>query len=107
MDDICVMCGEPLAAEGTWVCPACQRDPMRLTHKRKVLRDILGNYPCTIMYRCNGPVGCEDDMLLGYGKWDGKVLTSLDGDYHLLNEVINRYEVDEDYLTVWFEGNWI
>ena len=52
MDDICVMCGEPLAAEGTWVCPACQRDPMRLTHKRKVLRDILGNYPCTIMYRC-------------------------------------------------------
>ena len=76
------------------------------------LRDLLpANENVSIEYRCNAPkCDDEDDMLFGACYWDGKELISEDGDNYYLNDVIEKYEWnDEDWpynLTVWIEVKW-
>lgn len=73
------------------------------------LRDLLvNNKPVNIMYRCNSPFpDMEPDMLYGYCRWTGKELESVDGDSYYLNDVIDKYEIEEDgSLTVWISVVW-
>lgn len=73
------------------------------------LRDLLvNNKPVDIMYRCNSPFeDMESDMLYGYCRWTGKELESVDGDSYYLNDVVEKYEYDDDgTLVVWISVVW-
>lgn len=73
------------------------------------LRDLLvNNKPVDIMYRCNSPFeDMEPDMLYGYCRWTGKGLESVDGDSYYLNDVVEKYEYDDDgTLVVWISVVW-
>jgi hypothetical protein len=46
-------------------------------------------------------------MLYGYCEWDGKELKSTDGDNYYLNDLIEKYEFDDNYgLIVWISVRW-
>lgn len=71
------------------------------------LKDILPNYPINnIEVRTNDPFG--DDMLFGYCHWTGTELISGDGDYYSLDEIITKYEFNEEKhkLTYWILSEW-
>ncbi len=73
------------------------------------LRDLLPkNKNVKIEYRCNAPkYDDEEDMLFGFAIWNGETLESGDGDNYYLNDVIEKYEWDnENYLTIWIEMVW-
>ena len=64
-----------------------------------------------IMYRTNSPVEAEEDMLMGYCRYENGNLTSLDGDSYCLDDEIIRHEMskddsDNEYLVVWIENEW-
>ena len=82
------------------------------------LRDILPQRPVArIMVRTNYPEQLEDEltekeisdgMLFGYCAWDGEKLISLDGDSYSLNEIVVRYEWEDDgTLTYWTHAEYI
>ena len=80
------------------------------------LRDILPDHPVQIMVRTNYPERilhnlsremAEQGLLVGYCYWDGEKLISDDGDYYSLDEVISKYEYEEDgSLTYWGISKW-
>jgi hypothetical protein len=73
-----------------------------------MLKDILPSYPLrNIEVRTYDPFG--DDTLFGYCHWTGTELISGDGDNYYLDEVVLKYEFDEDkkHFTYWFESEWI
>lgn len=64
-----------------------------------------------IMYRTNSPVEAEEDMLMGYCRYENGNLISLDGDSYCLDDEIVKYEMSKDdngneYLVVWTESEW-
>lgn len=73
------------------------------------LRDLLpAGKKVGIEYRCNAPkCDDEDDMLFGFCSWDGEELFSEDGDNYYLDDVIEKYEWEnENSLVVWIEVKW-
>ena len=69
------------------------------------LRDILPDHPVQIMVRTNYPENLlpspskemvEQGLLVGYCHWNGEELISDDGDYYSVNEVVSKYEYEED-----------
>lgn len=70
-----------------------------------LVKDILPGRPVSrIMVRTYGPLG--DDILFGFCSWDCHSLISLDGDYYDINEVVLKYEWEEDALVYWIESGW-
>lgn len=75
------------------------------------VKDILPSHPVEIMVRTNYPESLltylsseriEQGLLVGYCHWDGENLTPADGDYYSVDEVISKYEYEEDgSLTYW------
>ena len=80
----------------------------------KTLKEILNERKLEnidIMYRTNSPVKTEEDMLVGYCRYENGNLTSLDSDSYCLDDEIIRHEMSKDdngseYLTVWIESEW-
>lgn len=80
------------------------------------LRDILPDHPVQIMVRTNYPENLlpslntemvEQGLLVGYCHWNGEELISDDGDYYSVNEVVSKYEYEEDgSLTYWGISEW-
>lgn len=80
-------------------------------------RDMLPDYPIdNIMVRTNYPSAFSDElseseyldgMLFGYCSWDGRDLVSLDGDTYSVDMEIEKYEVSDHGITVWFISDWI
>ena len=75
----------------------------------KPLREIVEgkNYP-TIMYREMLPIDLfeGEDTLYGYCSYVDGELTSLDGDDYSLDDMIWKWEIDGDNLTVWVEAEY-
>lgn len=80
------------------------------------LKDILPSYPIDrIMVRTNYPDEVDElskaerslGMLFGYCAWDGENLESLDGDTYSVNMEIEKYEVSDHGLVVWFLSDWV
>lgn len=47
-------------------------------------------------------------LKLNYCSWDGENLTPADGDYYSVDEVISKYEYEEDgSLTYWTVSEWV
>ena len=75
-----------------------------------ILKDLCKpNQPIdTIQYRCYGPAPIFEDMVFGYCRWTGSELISLDGDSYSLDDEIIKYQfIDEDFLVIYFEAEWI
>lgn len=73
------------------------------------VREILPDYPVnSIMVRTNHPFyDDENGLLVGYCSWDGESLIPLDGDIYRLDEIVYKYEWEEDgSLTYWILSNW-
>ena len=73
------------------------------------VKDILPKHEVNIMVRTNPPKNfiCED-LLVGYCKWDGKNLISLDGDSYSIEDEITKYEYEDDgSLTYWIGSEWM
>ena len=81
----------------------------------QTLKDVLTERQLKnidIMYRTNSPVDWEEDMLMGYCRYEDGKLVSLDGDSYYLEDFIVKHEMDTDskgneYLVVWIESEWI
>jgi hypothetical protein len=81
------------------------------------VKDVLPNHPVEIMVRTNYPESLlpylsseriEQGLLVGYCSWDGDKLISADGDYYSVDEVISKYEYEEDgSLTYWTVSEWM
>lgn len=80
------------------------------------LRDILPDYPVShIMVRTNYPDDIDElskserslGMFFGYCSWNGEDLESLDGDTYSLDMEIEKYEMNEGGLVVWFLSDWV
>ena len=81
------------------------------------VRDVLPNHPVEIMVRTNYPESLlpylsseriEQGLLVGYCSWDGEKLIPADGDYYSVDEVISKYEYEEDgSLTYWTVSEWM
>ena len=82
------------------------------------LIDILPKHPVEfIQKRTFYPASLEEElspeekeygMMMGYCKWDGIQLISLDGDNYSSNETIVKYVWDnENSLIYWIESEWI
>ena len=69
------------------------------------LKDCLMNKRVNITYRT---FSGEEDILVGYCRWTGSKLESLDGDEYSVEDEITkcRWDGPED-LTVWYESEWI
>ena len=72
------------------------------------LKDILPEYPVTIMLRCNPPIGFDEPygILSGYCAWSGSELQPLDGDSYSVNMEVDKYEYNNGYLVVWETIEW-
>ena len=72
------------------------------------LKDLLKDSEVNITYRTNSPLEDEEDMLFGYCIWNGKTLTSGDGDNYSVEDIIEKYAWTSDSdLIVWFKSRWI
>lgn len=73
------------------------------------VKDILPKNSIDIMVRTNPPKNCiYEDLLLGYCKWDGEKLISLDGDSYSIEDEILKYEYENDgSLTYWIISEWV
>lgn len=81
------------------------------------VKDILPSHPVEIMVRTNYPESLltylsseriEQGLLVGYCSWDGENLTPADSDYYSVDEVISKYEYEEDgSLTYWTVSEWV
>lgn len=81
------------------------------------VKDVLPNHPVEIMVRTNYPKSLlpylsseriEQGLLVGYCSWGGDKLISADGDYYSVDEVISKYEYEEDgSLTYWTVSEWM
>ena len=50
----------------------------------------------------------EQGLLVGYCSWDGDKLIPADGDYYSVDEVISKYEYEENgSLTYWTVSEWM
>ena len=80
----------------------------------QTLKDVLTERQLNninIMYRTNSPVDWEEDMLVGYCRYEEGKLISLDNDSYSLEDCIVKHEMDIDnkgneYLVVWIESEW-
>lgn len=80
-------------------------------------KNILPDHPVdSIVVRTNYPVEFDDKlsesersvgMLFGYCSWDGRNLISLDRDTYSVDMEIEKYEVSDHGVTVWFISDWI
>ena len=82
------------------------------------LRDILAGRPgdVKITERTDYPDWMADElsekkmtdgMFTGFCVWDGENLISGDGDSYSLDEIVDRYEWEEDgSLTYWYRSYW-
>lgn len=69
------------------------------------LSNLLPDREIHIEYRTHGPSG--EDILSGFCHWDGKKLTSLDGDNYSVNDIIESYEWDGNKnIIVWYRSRW-
>lgn len=51
---------------------------------------------------------CKQGLLVGYCSWDGDKLIPADGDYYSVDEVISKYEYEENgSLTYWTVSEWM
>lgn len=81
----------------------------------KTLKDILIEQNLEnidIMYRTNSPIEAEEDMLMGYCRYENETLISLDGDSYYFDDEVVKYEMSKDdngneYLIVWIESEWV
>ena len=81
------------------------------------VKDIVPSHPGEIMGRTNYPEGLlrqvsreriGQGLLVGYCSWDGENLIPADGDYYSVDEVISKYEYEEDgSLTYWTVSEWV
>lgn len=81
------------------------------------VKDTLPSHPVEIMVRTNYPESLlpylsseriEQGLLVGYCSWDGENLIPADGDYYSVDEVISKYEYEEDgSLTYWTVSEWV
>lgn len=70
------------------------------------LKDILTDNKLYIEYRTNSPL--DEDILSGSCYWDGKELHPIDRDIYSVDDVITRYQIEnERNLIVWYESKWI
>ena len=61
-----------------------------------------------IEYRTYAPTGHNEveDILAGMCKWENRKLSPMDGDFYDLADEINKYEFNDDILTVWYKSQW-
>lgn len=72
------------------------------------LKDILTRPYSKIMVRTTLPDDFEGDTLFGYCAWDGETLISLDGDTYCLDDEVERFEIDENGMLIyWFKSVWL
>ena len=56
----------------------------------------------------DGVIRIEQGLLVGYCSWDGDKLIPADGDYYSVDEVISKYEYEENgSLTYWTVSEWM
>ena len=46
------------------------------------------------------------DIFSGYCHWDGEFLSPLDNDYYDLEDTIDKYEIDDGKLIVWYRSQY-
>ena len=76
----------------------------------EVIRELgLENTDINITYRTTGIIwdGSQEDILAGFALWENGYLFSLDGDSYELDDEIDKYQLTEDSLIVWYESEWL